>query len=92
MAGTNRLRSSARTYLRRIGRQERTKDEMRLEKAVAPLLASAKLAGALCSRDSRHHRPKERHGEGEKEMTSSPMQRRRAWAHRQAPTTGGSEA
>jgi hypothetical protein len=51
-----------------------------------------KLTGALCSRDSRHHRPKERHGEGEKEMTSSPMQRRRARAHQQAPTTDDSKA
>jgi hypothetical protein len=81
-----------RTYLRRIERKERTKDEMQLKKAVAPLLASAKLAGALCSCDLGHHRPKERHGEGEKKMTSSPMQRRRARVHRQAPTMGGSEA
>jgi hypothetical protein len=51
-----------------------------------------KLTGALCSRDSRHHRPKERHGERQKEMTSSPMQRRRARAHRQAPTTDDSKA
>jgi hypothetical protein len=50
-----------------------------------------KLIGALCSRNLGHHGPKEKHGEGEKEMTSSPMQRRRARAHRQAPTTGGSE-
>jgi hypothetical protein len=65
---------------------------MQLKKAAAPLLALAKLAKALCSRDLGHHRPKERDGEGEKKMTSSPMQKRRARVHRQAPTTGGSEA
>jgi hypothetical protein len=51
-----------------------------------------KLTGTLCPCDSRHHRPKERYGEGEKEMTSSPMRRRRAWVNRQAPTMRGSEA
>jgi hypothetical protein len=51
-----------------------------------------KLTGALCYRDSRHHKSKERHGEGEKEMTSSPMQRRRARAHQQAPTTDDRKA
>jgi hypothetical protein len=60
---------------------------MRLEKAAAPLSASAKLVGALRSRNLGHHSPKEKYGEGEKKMASSPMQRRKARAHRQAPTT-----
>jgi hypothetical protein len=59
---------------------------MRLRKAAAPLPASAKLAGALRSRNLGHHSPKEKHGEGEKKMASSPMQRRKAWAHGQALT------
>jgi hypothetical protein len=46
-----------------------------------------KLTGTLCSHDSRHHSSKEKHGEGEKRMANSPMQRRRAQAHQQAPTT-----
>jgi hypothetical protein len=51
-----------------------------------------KLTGAQYSRDSRHHSSKEKHGEGEKEMASSPIQRRRTWAHQQTPTTADSEA
>jgi hypothetical protein len=65
---------------------------MRLRKAVAPLSASAKLTEALCSRNLGRHGPKEKYGEGEKKMTSSPMQRRKARARRQAPTTDDSKA
>jgi hypothetical protein len=49
-----------------------------------------KLTGALYSRGSRLHSTKEKHGEGEKEMASSPIQRRTR-AHRQTPTTTDSE-
>jgi hypothetical protein len=75
----------------RLGRQDRTKDKMQLGKMAAPLPALAKLAGGLHSQDLGHHKPKEKQGEGEKKMVSSPMQRRKARAHWQTPTTGGSE-
>jgi hypothetical protein len=61
-------------------------------RTAAPLPASAKLTGALRSKDLGHHRPKEKHGEEEKEMASSPMQRKRARDEQQAPSMEGSEA
>jgi hypothetical protein len=43
--------------------------------------------GASQTRDSKHYKPKEEHGEGEKEMANSPKRRRRAQFNPQAPTT-----
>jgi hypothetical protein len=61
-------------------------------RTAAPLLASAKLTRVLRSKDLGHHRPKEKHGEEEKEMASSPMQRRKARDERQALSMEDSEA
>jgi hypothetical protein len=53
----------ARTDLRRVAAREDG----------GAIAGFGKLTGALCSRDSRHHSSKEKHGEVEKRMVSSPI-------------------
>jgi hypothetical protein len=48
-----------------------------------------KLAEVLCSNDLGHRGPRERQGEEEKKMASSPMQKRKTKGERQAPSTKG---
>jgi hypothetical protein len=50
------------------------------------------LTGAPQIHDLKHHKPKEEHGEGEKEMANSPKQRRKAQFNPQAPTTSNSKS
>jgi hypothetical protein len=46
-----------------------------------------RLTEKLPTRDSKHHNPKEEHGEEEKEIANSPKRRKRAQTNPQAPTT-----